>query len=512
MSNFDFLKQNKIFNNFSESCIEAENGIGLNTVTCSILCRRALELGVKWLYANDNDLTIPYQDNLSALVHDITFKNIIDEKLLKQIEYIIKLGNFAVHNNKKISREEAILSLKYLYNFMQWIAYCYSDNFEEKEFDESILQTQSVNVLAVKEKESLYEELEKKDKKLEETRKENAELRAKLTEKRALKEENYNFEVKDISEYETRKKYIDLELKLAGWDFETNITEELKLSGMPNAHQEGYADYVLFGKNGLPLAVVEAKRTSVDPRVGQNQAKLYADCIENEYHQRPVIYYTNGFEIYMWDDMNYTPRKVAGFYTQDELQLLINRRNSRQSLEHIFVDDKITNREYQLEAIKSVCETFEEGHRKALVVMATGTGKTRTAISIVDVLSDKEWVKNVLFLADRTVLVKQAKNNFTKLLPNMSTCNLLSTTDNPEDSRIVFSTYQTMINAIDNTKNKSGNKLFTPGHFDLIIVDEAHRSIYKKYQAIFEYFDGLVVGLTATPRNDVDRNTYRFLR
>ena len=393
---------------------------------------------------------------------------------------------------------------------MQWIAYCYADNFEEKEFDESILQTQSENILAVKERESLYEELEKKDKKLEETRRENEELRAKLTKKREKKEENYNFEIKDISEYETRKKYIDLELKLAGWDFDTNITEELKLTGMPNNKNEGYADYVLFGKNGLPLAVVEAKRTSVDPRVGQNQAKLYADCIENEYHQRPVIYYTNGFEIYMWDDMNYTPRKVAGFYTQDELQLLINRRNSRQSLEHIFVDDKITNREYQLEAIKSVCETFEEGHRKALVVMATGTGKTRTAISIVDVLSDKEWVKNVLFLADRTVLVKQAKNNFTKLLPNMSTCNLLSTTDNPEDSRIVFSTYQTMINAIDKTNNKSGNKLFTPGHFDLIIVDEAHRSIYKKYQAIFEYFDGLVVGLTATPRNDVDRNTYRF--
>lgn len=510
MSNFDFLKQNKIFNNFSESCIEAENGIGLNTVTCSILCRRALELGVKWLYANDNDLRIPYQNNLSALVHDITFKNIIDEKLLKQIEYIIKLGNYAVHNNKKISREEAVLALRYLYNFMQWIAYCYSDNFEEKEFDETILATQSLNILTVKERENLYEELEKKDKKLEETRKENEELRAKLTEKREKTKENYTFEVKDISEYETRKKYIDLELKLAGWDFETNITEELKLSGMPNNKNEGYADYVLFGKNGLPLAVVEAKRTSVDPRVGQNQAKLYADCIENEYHQRPVIYYTNGFEIYMWDDMNYAPRKVAGFYTQDELQLLVNRRKSKQSLEHIFVNDKITNREYQLEAIKSVCETFEEGHRKALLVMATGTGKTRTAISIVDVLSDKEWVKNVLFLADRTVLVKQAKNNFTKLLPNMSCCNLLSTVDNPEDSRIVFSTYQTMMNAIDNTKSKTGNKLFTPGHFDLIIVDEAHRSIYKKYQAIFEYFDGLVVGLTATPRNDVDRNTYRF--
>ena len=510
MSNFDFLKQNKIFNNFSEACCEAENGLELNTVTCSILCRRALELGVKWLYANDNDLRIPYNDNLSALVHDITFKNIIDEKLLKQIEYIIKLGNFAVHNNKKISREEAILSLRYLYNFMQWIAYCYSDNYIEKEFDESILPKQTVNILNVKERETLYEELEAKDKKIEETRKENEELRKQLTNRRESKKENYIFEVKDISEYETRKKYIDLELKIAGWDFDTNIQEELKLHGMPNNQNVGYADYVLFGKNGLPLAVVEAKRTSVDPKVGQNQAKLYADCLEQEYHQRPVIYYTNGFEIYMWDDVNYPPRKVSGFYTQDELQLLINRRENRQSLEHIFVNDKITNREYQLEAIKSVCEAFDEGHRKALLVMATGTGKTRTAISIVDVLSDKEWVKNVLFLADRTVLVKQAKNNFVKLLPNMSCCNLLSTVDNPEDSRIVFSTYQTMINAIDSTKNKSGNKLFTPGHFDLIIVDEAHRSIYKKYQAIFDYFDGLVVGLTATPRNDVDRNTYRF--
>ena len=510
MSNFDFLKQNQIFNNFSEACLEAENGIGLNTVTCSILSRRALELGVKWLYVNDNDLKVPYQNNLSALVHEITFKNIIDEKLLKQIEYIIKLGNYAVHNNRKISREDAILSLRYLYNFMQWLAYCYADNFEEKEFDETILHDEGLNILAVKERKSLYEELEKKDKKIEETRKENAELREALTKKREQRKENYTFKANNISESETRKIYIDLELKLVGWDFDTNITKELKLSGMPNNKNTGYADYVLFGKNGLPLAVIEAKRTSVDSRAGQNQAKLYADCIEKEYHQRPVIYYTNGFEIYMWDDTNYAPRKVSGFYTQDELQLLINRRENKQSLEHIFIDDKITNREYQLEAIKSVCETFEEGHRKALLVMATGTGKTRTAISIVDVLTGKEWVKNVLFLADRTVLVKQAKNNFSKLLPNMSTCNLLNTTDSPEDSRIVFSTYQTMINSIDTAKSKTGNKLFTPGHFDLIIVDEAHRSIYKKYQAIFEYFDALVVGLTATPRNDVDKNTYRF--
>ena len=510
MSNFEFLKQNKIFNNFSEACCEAENGLGLNTVTCSILSRRALELAVKWLYANDNDLTIPYQESLSALVHDITFKNIIEEKLFNQIEYIIKLGNFAVHNNKKISRGEAILALRYLFNFMQWMTYCYADNYTEIEFDETILPVQSSNILSVKERESLFEELEKKDRTLEETRKENEQLRSELTAKREKKKADDTFVVKDITEFETRKNYIDIELQIAGWDFDENITEELKVYGMPNNAEEGFADYVLFGKNGLPLAVVEAKRTSVDPRKGQQQAKLYADCIEDEYHQRPVIYYTNGFEIFMWDDVNYAPRKVSGYYTQDELQLLVNRRSSKQSLEHVHINEEITNREYQSEAIRSVCETFEEGHRKALIVMATGTGKTRTAISIVDVLTDREWVKNVLFLADRTVLVKQAKNNFNMLLPNMSTCNLLSTVDNPEDSRIVFSTYQTMINAIDSTKSKTGNKLFTPGHFDLIIVDEAHRSIYQKYQAIFEYFDGLVVGLTATPRNDVDKNTYRF--
>lgn len=510
MSNFNFLKNNKIFNNFSDACCEAENGLGLNTVTSSILTRRALELAVKWLYANDNDLVIPYQESLSALVHDITFKSIVEESLLKQIEYVIKLGNFAVHSNKKISREEAILALRYLFNFVQWMTYCYSDEYSDREFDETILPTQSSNILSVKERESLFEELEKKDKKIEEFRKENESLRSEYTSKRKRKKADKLYGDKDITEYDTRKKYIDIELKIAGWDFDENITEELPLTGMPNNTGEGFADYVLFGKNGLPLAVVEAKRTSVDARVGQQQAKLYADCMENEYHQRPVIYYTNGFDIFMWDDQNYAPRKVSGYYTQDELQLLINRRSSKQSLEHVHVNEEITNREYQSEAIRSVCETFEEGHRKALIVMATGTGKTRTAISIVDVLADREWVKNVLFLADRTVLVKQAKNNFNKLLPNMSTCNLLSTADNPEDSRIVFSTYQTMINAIDSTKSKTGNKLFTPGHFDLIIVDEAHRSIYQKYQAIFEYFDGLVVGLTATPRDDVDRNTYRF--
>ena len=512
MSNFDFILKNEIFKTFAEASVEAEKSIAVANVSCTILCRRALELAVKWIYANDRELVLPYQNNLSSLVYDINFKSMINEKVFNGMTYIIKLGNFAVHSNKKVTRKEAVLCLKYLFDFMDWIAYYYDSNYIETKFDEGKLPGESSANLKKEEREELENKLVEKDEKIEKILKENEELREKLTKQRTSKKTAYNFKVSDISEFETRKKFIDLDLKIAGWD-STNIREEVEVKGMPNTQEAGYVDYVLYGENGKPLAVVEAKRTSKDAKIGQQQAKLYADCLEKEYAQRPIIYYTNGKEIYMWDDLSYPERKVSGYYTQDELQLLIKRRDSKENLEHIYIANNIANRPYQLEAVKKVCESFEQKHRRALIVMATGTGKTRTAISLVDVLTSKNWVQNVLFLADRTELVKQAEKNFKKLLPDMSCCNLLSSKDgDPEESRIIFSTYQTMINCIDKMKSKNGITLFTPGHFDLIIIDEAHRSIYKKYQAIFDYFDGLLVGLTATPRDDVDKNTYKFFQ
>jgi len=512
MSNFDFILKNEIFKTFAEAAEEAEKSIAVANVSCTILCRRALELAVKWIYANDRELVLPYQNNLSSLVYDINFKSMINEKVFNGMTYIIKLGNFSVHSNKKVTRKEAVLCLKYLFDFMDWLAYYYDSNYTETKFDEGKLPGESSANLKKEEREELENKLVEKDEKIEKILKENEELREKLTKQRTSKKTAYNFKVSDISEFETRKQFIDLDLKIAGWD-STNIREEVEVKGMPNTQEKGYIDYVLYGENGKPLAVVEAKRTSKDAKIGQQQAKLYADCLEKEYAQRPIIYYTNGKEIYMWDDVSYPERKVSGFYTQDELQLLIKRRDSKENLEHIFIANDIANRPYQLEAVKKVCESFEQKHRRALIVMATGTGKTRTAISLVDVLTSKNWVQNVLFLADRTELVKQAEKNFKKLLPDMSCCNLLSSKDrDPEESRIIFSTYQTMINCIDKMKSKNGITLFTPGHFDLIIIDEAHRSIYKKYQAIFDYFDGLLVGLTATPRDDVDKNTYKFFQ
>lgn len=512
MSNFDFILKNEIFKTFAEASVEAEKSIAVANVSCTILCRRALELAVKWIYANDRELVLPYQNNLSSLVYDINFKSMINEKVFNGMTYIIKLGNFSVHSNKKVTRKEAVLCLKYLFDFMDWLAYYYDSNYIETKFDERKLPAESIANLKKEEREELENKLVEKDEKIEKILKENEELREKLTKQRTSKKTAYNFKVSDISEFETRKQFIDLDLKIAGWD-STNIREEVEVKGMPNTQEIGHVDYVLYGENGKPLAVVEAKRTSKDAKIGQQQAKLYADCLEKEYTQRPIIYYTNGKEIYMWDDLSYPERRVSGYYTQDELQLLIKRRNSKENLEHIYIANNIANRPYQLEAVKKVCESFEQKHRRALVVMATGTGKTRTAISLVDVLTSKNWVQNVLFLADRTELVKQAEKNFKKLLPDMSCCNLLSSKDgDPEESRIIFSTYQTMINCIDKMKSKNGITLFTPGHFDLIIIDEAHRSIYKKYQAIFDYFDGLLVGLTATPRDDVDKNTYKFFQ
>lgn len=474
LSNFEFLKPKKLFDSFSSACIEAEKSILVSPATCAILTRRALELSVKWLYSFDGDLKVPYQDNLSSLIYDNNFLKIIDSKMLPLLRYIVKLGNVAVHTNSNIKREEAILTLHNLHQFVSWIDYCYADEFTAGEFNEDILLEGEDKRTKPEELKNLYDKLSSKDKKLEEIINENEDLRKELTEKRKKSNDNYDFNIDEISEFETRKRYIDVELKLAGWEFGKDIAEEFEVSGMPNNAGAGYVDYVLYGNNGKPLAVVEAKRSSKDPKIGQQQAKLYADCIEKVLSQRPVIFFTNGFETYIWDDYDgYPERRVYGFYTKDELQLMVDRRNSRHFFKNMQIKDSIANRYYQKEAVISVCETLENRQRKMLLVMATGTGKTRTAISIADVLMRHNWVKNILFLADRKTLVKQAKRNFSKLLPDLNLCNLLDNKDNPEEARMIFSTYPTMINSIDDTKSKSGKKLFTPGHFDMIIIDEA---------------------------------------
>ena len=314
-----------------------------------------------------------------------------------------------------------------------------------------------------------------------------------------------------MSEANTRKLYIDLYLKEAGWDVldAENVAIagkagiEIKVEGMPNAQGIGFCDYVLYGRDGKPLAIVEAKKTSVSPEKGRHQVDLYGECMKAIYGYKPILYYTNGYVTKVIDGI-YPDRTVIAFHTIDELELMMQRRN-RGNITDLKISDRITNRPYQKMAITNLCEWLNQKHRRGLLVMATGTGKTRVAISLVDVLSRNNWVKNVLFLADRTSLVNQAKKNFAKLLPNMSICELSGNEEKDYNARLMFCTYQTMINYID-----AEDKRFTSGRFDLIIIDEAHRSIFNKYGSIFAYFDSLLVGLTATPKSEVDANTYRI--
>ncbi len=508
-TNFDYLKKNKLFDSFADQAIEAEKSLLVSPATSAILSRRALELAVRFVYTYDNELQIPYQDNISSLIHEQSFRSIIEPQLFPMLKFVIKLGNIAVHTNSKIKRDDAVLSLRNLFEFCDWIDYCYSSEYSNKTFDESILETGEESRKRPEELKDLYEKLSSKDKKLEEIRKENEELREQMSKARLTNIINREFEIDKDTEAQTREKYIDVALQEAGWIKDVNYQIEVPVEGMPTPSGKGYVDYVLFGKDNLPLAVVEAKKTSVDTKVGSQQAKLYADCLQNQYGRRPLIFLTNGFEtIYTNDYMGYASRAVFSFLTQEELQLEIDRRTQRIPLDKIEIKDEITNRPYQKEAVTAVCDAIMNKHRKMLIVQATGSGKTRVSISIVDILRRHNYVKNILFLADRKALVKQAKKNYTNLLPDLSCCNLLDSKDDPEQSRMIFSTYPTMMNAIDDTRNKYGEKLFTPGHFDLIIVDESHRSIYKKYQDIFSYFDAYLLGMTATPKNDIDKNTY----
>lgn len=508
-TNFDYLLDKKEYAAFAKQAVEAEKSITISPSTCAILSRRALELAVRFVFSYDADLTLPYRDNVSSLIHERSFRDIIEPRLFPMLKYTIHLGNVAVHTNSNIKRDEAIVSLRDLFEFCDWIDYSYSREYEEHTFDESLLATGDEKRVKAEELRSLYEKLSSKDQKLEQILKENEELRKQMAEERKNHVQSREFHVDAISEKETRRRYIDLALKEAGWQIGSNCTVEEPVRGMPNSSGTGYVDYVLWGKDNLPLAVVEAKKASVDTAVGSHQAKLYADCLEMQYGVRPLIFTTNGFEIYYTNDsFGYAQRAISGFLTQDELQLEVDRRKQRKPLVSIEISDKITNRPYQKEAVTAVCDAISKKHRKMLIVQATGSGKTRVSISIVDVLRRHNYVKNILFLADRTALVKQAKNSYSQLLEDLTCCNLLDNKEDPESSRMIFSTYPTMMNAIDEKKNKNGEKLFSPGHFDLIICDEVHRSIYRKYQEIFEYFDAMLLGMTATPKDEIDKNTY----
>jgi type I restriction enzyme, R subunit len=511
VSNFAFLPSD--FRAIAASATKAEGHIMGDPRDACFHARFTLEAMVHWLYRHDAGLRMPYDQSLGALLHDPGFQNLLPEAVFQKARVIQKVGNQAVHSGRPIRQYDALQVVKELHHLCHWLVRTYTPKAAAKETawsDQRVPKAPAAGeVVPRKELEALEKKLAEQNeaalKRQQERDELDAELQAlreQLAEVRAAAEQQPD--THDYSEAETRHYLIDVELHRAGWPLDQDRDRECKVTGMPNAEGIGYADYVLWGDDGKPLAVVEAKKTTADPQTGQQQAKLYADCLEQMHGQRPIIFYTNGYTTWIWDDTAYPPRRVAGFYKKDELARLILRRTQRQALDVAEVKDAIVERYYQKRAIGSIALQFAEARRKALLVMATGTGKTRTAIALVDVLQRAGWVKRALFLADRVSLVNQACNAFKAHLPESSPVNLV--TEREAEGRVYVCTYPTMMGMIDETKG--GEARFGVGHFDLVIIDEAHRSVYQKYGAIFRYFDSLLVGLTATPREEVDKNTY----
>lgn len=540
MSNFQFL-QNEWASLYSNAKI-AEERVYTEPISSAGYCRMVLEESIHKLY-NLEHLEKPFNTELVNLLQDEQVKSIIPYQIREGLVFVRKTGNSAVHYGNKISGKDALVSIKYLYSYLKWFAVAYSSTVVKTPslFDESQIpkvgessrkikeiqaeqERKHLELLAEveklqKEKDAILAKAHENEATLEEYKQQTALAQAQLQTQRQERSIPVALE---FNEAETRKHLIDVDLKEAGW---FNLSEgrelEFPVVGMPvtsdNPNGKGFVDYVLWDDNGMPLAVIEAKRTTKDIEVGKHQAFSYANCLEKMYQQRPIIFYTNGYETKIWEDTLYsTPRRVHGFYTKDELKWLIQKRKTIKDLRKATVNKDIAGRAFQMEAIRRISESFVADRennicgnkRRALLVMATGSGKTRTAAALVDVLFKNNWVKRVLFLADRNALVTQAKKNFSEYCPELTSVDLTKEKEKTE-TRLVFSTYPSMMHKIDNIRNED-ERFYGVGHFDLIIVDEAHRSIYNKYRAIFEYFDALVVGLTATPKDAIDFNTFEL--
>jgi len=516
MSNFAFLQSEWPL--FHEAAVKAEGMVNTDPRAACFYARRTLELAVKWLYKHERSLRLPYRENLSALIHEPSFRLTVGEALFAKAQIIKELGNQAVHSTRKVLPADALVTAKELFHVCYWVARTYGRSARPdpaQAFLPALVPkpTAAAPVVApqtLDQLKRLETQLSERDEKLSSLLSDKAALHSELQRLReefaAAKQANAATpDAHDYSEAQTRDYFIDLLLKEAGWTLDAKKNLEVEVAGMPNREGKGFVDYVLWGDDGKPLALVEAKRTRKDARNGQQQAKLYADCLERQHGQRPVIFCSNGYEHWIWDDAMYPPRAVQGFYKKDELALMVQRRTSRKLLSSALIKPEIIERYYQTRAVRRIGETFEvERQRKALVVMATGAGKTRTVIALADLLMRCNWAKRVLFLADRVALVNQAVGAFKKHLPDAAPVNLVS--DKDTEGRVFVSTYPTMMGLIDEAAG--GQRRFGVGHFDLIVIDEAHRSVYQKYRAIFNYFDAMLVGLTATPKDEIDHNTY----
>lgn len=510
--NFEFLRpENEILANLgglSEAVLFIDPGSALTRL------RNFAEEVTKTIYKQEALPRLP-QANFYELISGSVFKHCISPTLLNNIHYLRKQGNDTAHGAEgDLCNAHFALGIAYQLAMYMAIKYYGKKKDNIPAFIALIDPTEELKLLK-KSLSSYKKELKQKQKEtdllLEDLDQERTKHSASIPEpapQDIIKRKNESNQVSDSlqwNEAKTRALMIDTMLLQAGWDVKdkNQVGIEVEVDFPDNKSGKGYADYVLWGDNGQPLAVIEAKKSGNENiHAGREQARLYADALERMGYKRPVIFYSNGYETFIWDDAQYnTYRSIYGFYKKDSLIYLVYQRQYRASdLEQNNPDLKIADRPYQIEAIKKIAHHFQGQRRKALIIQATGTGKTRVAIAIAELLLRTSWAKRVLFLCDRKELRIQADDAFKQYLPSEPRCVIGETGTIDQTARVYISTYPGMMNRFAQ---------LDVGFFDLIIADESHRSIYNKYSDLFEYFDSLQIGLTATPVEFTSRNTYK---
>jgi len=519
--NFEFLRLRRAF--LSDLAGLAERYAHDDPASSLIKQRCFVEHLVMAIYERYR-LRLPLSDNLNDLMNETAFQQAVPDVVLHKLHVVRRAGNQAAHPRRPITSQLSLECLADLFDIARW--------FHVQVDGGNLMASSSYAppppepVGAAKTKDAL-EKLRLVEAKYESVLNSlEAETKKRLAAERVASDATYTAtqhtpdlsKLKDqgkrvasflhFNEETTRRRLIDQQLTANGWNVGVNganteqVGQEVKLTGLPTSSGDGFADYVLYGDDGKPLAVIEAKKNAKDARQGSEQARQYADAVEKETGVRPVIFFTNGVDTFLWDDARKYPyRKVYGFASKDSLEFMMHQRFGMRVLAHVDASLAIAGRMYQLEAIKRVTERFADNFRSALVVQATGTGKTRVAVSLCDVLMRAGWAKRILFLCDRKELRRQADRVFKEFMPGEPRVIVDASTADDRDKRIYLATYPAMMKAYE---------AFDVGFFGLIIADESHRSIYRKYRSMFLYFDALQVGLTATPVSFIERNTFEL--
>ena len=488
--NFTYLSPFPRFKQLCEYCTEAEEFAHAKPYISAVSARKAMEFIVKLIYAAevgcDARLTV------FEMITDVRFAEYVaNEMLINSIHFIRKMGNIAAHDGS-LSADDALKVVEELHFLVG--EFCILLGIIRNYPPYVAPGSASPSQAAVE--------------KVENSLAEKVEVSQELVAEFAPRMRAAHFNVQQgRDEAENKQLFLRASLREAGWALIQQKNQAMPCcAGLNLLLDDGDSvDYVLYGRDNRPLAIIEYTTTAQNLIAGRTKGIEKANKLALKFGYKPIVYYTNGYHIFVIDQLGYRPRRVFQFHSIEELELLKLRATMRQDISNPTIDDNIAGRDYQKKAIQAACSAFMQNRRHSLLVMATGTGKTRVSIALADVLMKAGWVKNILFLADRTSLVRQAHKNFNKLLPSVTTSIYSGGSLNRDpNARIIFSTYQTMINLINDDTREFGI-----GRFDLIIIDEAHRSIFKKYGTLFHYFDALMLGLTATPRCEENKNTYQ---